>query len=263
MRGSVITERKITVGKPKRKTALVAKRQPSDAEITAYARARERVRDRPCRPEPEVATRPGVVSIDAPHDDPAGQAVAMMDVLASASNAFVNKQLINLSNMFEPGKTLTSDDLGSALAIVAAIEPRNELETALAVQMAMTHQLAASLTFRAGTANTVKAMTEYGNLATKAARTFTAQMDALTKFRTGGKQIVEHRHIYIDNRGGQAVVAEHMTRGAAGNGRQFENQSHALGAPLFGADTSGHSMPSTEGEGSQAVPDARGEGGRS
>lgn len=234
--------------KPKKKTALTKPyREPTPGERAHMDAAMGRVECRPRRVEPIIELKDGVCFIDAPHSDKGGQAAAFMDTLASASNAFVNTQIGNLANMGRGGAApATSDDVGSALAIVAAVEPRNELEAALAVQIAMTHQLAASLTMRAQQSPTIKGMTEYGNLATKAARTFTAQLDALTRLRSGGKQVVEHRHYNIDNRGGQTVVAENMTTGVPGNGKITDTQSHgqgAFGAALPSEDAEGNALP--------------------
>ena len=104
-----------------------------------------------------------------------------------------------------------------------------------------------------------------GNLATKAARTFTAQLEALTKLRTGGKQVVEHRHVYIDNRGGQAVITENVNSGVAENGTTRSIQSHgkgSFGPAMLGADSSGYALPIPGDQGAEALPDARGKGRR-
>src|SRR3546814_9794291 len=57
-------------------------------------------------------------------------------------------------------------------------------------------------------------------------RTFTAQIEALTKLRRGGEQVV--RHIHVDNRGGQAVITETVQTGGSRNGK-VADQSHATG----------------------------------
>ncbi len=43
------------------------------------------------------------------------------------------------------------------------------------------------------------------NHATKMLRTFTAQMEALKRYRTGGQQKVTVEHVHV-NQGGQAIV---------------------------------------------------------
>lgn len=240
----------------------VAKPEPSQPMQAHMEGAKARVKALPVRPEPVVHFQEGsAVKVDAPHSDEQGQAYALMDALATQSNAFVSKQLRHVMNAYDAGGEPCSEDLGSALAIVAAIEPQNELEAALAVQMALTHNLAASVTARAQRCATMKGMTDYGNLATKAARTFTAQLEALTKLRTGGKQVVEHRHVYIDNRGGQAVITENVSSGVAENETTKSIQSHgkgAFGPAMLGADATGHPVPIPRDQGAEALPDARG-----
>jgi len=52
-------------------------------------------------------------------------------------------------------------------------------------------------------------------MANKFLRTFTTQMEALSRLRRGGKQIVEHVHI---NAGGQAVIAGTVNTGGGRDG---------------------------------------------
>jgi hypothetical protein len=54
----------------------------------------------------------------------------------------------------------------------------------------------------------------------KLARTFTAQMEALKRYRTGGEQKVTVQHVTV-NEGGQAVVGHVST--APGGGRSDRN----------------------------------------
>lgn len=63
----------------------------------------------------------------------------------------------------------------------------------------------------------------YGDLANKFMRTFTAQLEALSKLRRGGEQIVKHVHVY---EGGQAVVAGTINQWG-GRKRESAQQSHA------------------------------------
>src|SRR3546814_18977050 len=58
---------------------------------------------------------------------------------------------------------------------------------------------------------------DLGNLSVKLMRTFTAQIEALTKLRRGGEQVV--RHIHVDNSGGQAVITETVQTGGSRNGK--------------------------------------------
>lgn len=86
------------------------------------------------------------------------------------------------------------------------INPRDELEGLLAVQMVGVHNLAMDFMRRAIAKDQT---TEGTNLnvsrATKLLRTFVAQVEALNNYRGKGQQkvVVEHVHIY---KGGQAIV---------------------------------------------------------
>jgi hypothetical protein len=168
----------------------------------------------------------------------------MMDNLGSVSNAWVTRSLMSLINMAAArGKPASSDDINAALAFIAAIDPQNEMEAALAMQMFATHDLSMEMMRSAKHAGLVCQIESYGNLATKMARTFTGQIEALAKLRRGGEQIV--RHIHVDNRGGQAVIAETLNTGGAGNGKiadQPYGQSAILSA-LPGPDEAGNGVP--------------------
>jgi hypothetical protein len=83
--------------------------------------------------------------------------------------------------------TLSEFATNAALAPVDGIQPQNEAEAMLATQMAATHNVAMEMLGRAKFANTVPAIQEYGNLATKVLRTYTAQLEALAKVRRGGE----------------------------------------------------------------------------
>jgi hypothetical protein len=243
--------------------------EPNGRMVETRAAARERLNSRPLRPEPTVAQEDDKLIISCTDRDDQGSAVLIMDTLGTSSNAFVGAQIKSLLGISGPhGQIANSEQLGAAFAFVGAVAPQNELEAAIAVQMYAAHSLSLDMVERAKNAKFVPQLEAYGNLATKAQRTFVAQVEALTKLRTGGKQIVEHRHIYIDNRGGQAVIAENMT-GGGGNGRQIEGQSYGQYAQgpcspaLLGSDAAGDGMPLPSHEGPQPLPHPRRKGRRS
>ena len=93
-----------------------------------------------------------------------------------------------------------------AIAILNGIQPQDELEGMLAVQMISVHNMAMrtmGLAMLGG--QTFEGKKNNINYATKMLRTFMAQMEVLKRYRTGGQQkmIVEHVHV---NEGGQAIV---------------------------------------------------------
>lgn len=153
-----------------------------------------------------------------------------------------------------------ADRYNAALSFIESMEPRDQAEALLLVQMYVTHDAAIRALSQLGSAEWVPHMQTFGNLATKLLRTSQGQMEALARMRRGGEQVV--RHVHVDNRGGQAVIAENVHTGGKGNGK-IDDQSHAtgeagIGPALLGADPFGKGVPIPSREGAQAVPNARG-----
>ena len=163
------------------------------------------------------------------------------------------------------------DQMNAGVAAVAAIEPQDEVEAMLAIQMFGTHSLAADMLVKAKQARTTDEVERYGTLATKMLRTYTAQIEALSRLRRGGEQkvTVEHVHVYD---GGQAIVGNVNSPDAQpqlrGGGRlENGNQPHApiepralavaLGQEVLRSDAGRNRVPVASGGRESAVPDAR------
>jgi hypothetical protein len=107
----------------------------------------------------------------------------------------------------------------NAIAILEGIQPRDEIERMLAVQMIGVHNLAMETLKRAMiTDQTFDGKQANVNQATKMLRTFTAQMEALKRYRTGGQQKVTVEHVHV-NKGGQAIVGT-VTQGGGGSDKR-------------------------------------------
>jgi len=107
----------------------------------------------------------------------------------------------------------------NAMALLKGIQPQDEVEGMLAVQMIAVHNMAMETMKRAMITGQPPQWIESNvNHATKMLRTFTAQMEALKRYRTGGQQkvIVEHVHVTA---GGQAIVGV-VNPGEGNSGKQ-------------------------------------------
>ena len=91
------------------------------------------------------------------------------------------------------------------LAVIAGIEPRDEMEAMLAAQMAAVHRATLTFARRLNHIENIPQQDSAERAFNKLARTFTAQMEALKRYRTGGEQKVTVQHVTV-NEGGQAVV---------------------------------------------------------
>jgi hypothetical protein len=95
--------------------------------------------------------------------------------------------------------------LNSALAMIEAAAPKDEIEGALAVQMACTHMAAMSILARFDSCMTEKRTAIYGVATARLLRTYAMQVETLRRLRHGGSQFVRVEHVHVSD-GGQAVI---------------------------------------------------------
>jgi hypothetical protein len=120
-------------------------------------------------------------------------AVRLMSAFGTGEPGFSSLMLTNLINAACDGGAAHppgSEDINSALAVVAGIGARDEVEGMLATQMAATHFAAISALRRLKGSDSVPQQDSNGNLAIKLLRTFTMQVEALQRYRGKGQQKV-------------------------------------------------------------------------
>jgi hypothetical protein len=139
-----------------------------------------------------------------------------------------------------------STTASAALAVIDGLRPSDEIEAMLGMQMAITHTLAMECLTRARRVDQIPQLDCNGNLAVKLLRTYTMQMEALSKLRRGGEQKVrvEHVHVYP---GGQAIVGS-VGSGSGDGGSAVESgkQPHGTNDPRALAYTPGTPLWSEE-----------------
>lgn len=199
------------------------------------------------------------------HSDHNEMVTHMLDTMGTGSLDFLGASLDSLECMTRERAVRrfegNAQPVNAGLALIDAIRSQNELEGALATQMVGTHALVCELLGRAKGTDRADHIQLYGGLAVKLQRAFTGQIDALTRLRRGGEQVV--RHIHVDNRGGRAVVADTVNIGAKEN-EKGGGQSHGpytstpCGPPMLGQDPTGNGLPIASDTKSKAVPYPRG-----
>lgn len=167
----------------------------------------------------------------------------------------VNARAYELLNYLDSIGAAKDGRYNAALSFIDSMEPQNQMEGLLLVQMYVTHDAALRALSMLGSADWVPQMQTFGNLATKLLRTSQGQMDTLARMRRGGEQTI--RHVHVDNRGGQAVIADTIHTG--GQNAKIDDQSHAtagacVGTALLGADQIGGGVPIASGKGEEALP---------
>jgi hypothetical protein len=109
-----------------------------------------------------------------------------------------------------------SDEINSNfdLAFVRGAKPRDQIESALAMQMAATHRLIMGCTRRLLSATNPFEIQIYGQILTKLNRTFIAQMEALKIYRRSDDPGVTVQNVSVRD-GGQAIVGKITQHGRA------------------------------------------------
>ena len=182
------------------------------------------------------------ISLDHP-DELIGRAL-LGEAFASADDDFVNGIVSQLASVGGRGQDINERGLNFMLSVIKGTEARNQLEAMLAAQMAAVHM--ASMTF-AGRLAHVDDIAEQDCAArafNKLTRTFTMQMEALNRYRSGAEQKVTLQHVSVAE-GGQAIVGnvtqsprENVPQAPRGNG-----QEQAAAPPRAPTDTNVVSMP--------------------
>lgn len=194
------------------KTEGLAKREYTDEEKASIAKFQDLAKNKPVKFK-EVKGESGKVSIAIEYPDGQLRAVKMSEAFGTADHDLSNYLLAQVAGTFEG--TVSSDGhdnkavvvaANMAMAILNGIQPQDEIEGMLAVQMIGVHNIAmAAITRGMLKDQTFAGRQANADQATKMLRTFVAQMEALKRYRMGSPQktIVENVNV---NEGGQAIV---------------------------------------------------------
>jgi hypothetical protein len=105
-----------------------------------------------------------------------------------------------------PFGTISETHINAALAMIEAAAPKDEIEAALAVQMAACHAAAMAVLAKLDVAfATERRVAAFGSAAARLMRTFATQVEVLRRLRNGGQQFMRVEHVHV-NDGGQAVI---------------------------------------------------------
>lgn len=245
-----------TGGKAK---AVAVRRDPTTEEADAIAAARAARSERKERIRPPaletIFQGPGALGISSPHSDMVGWGIQMMEAFGVDSYGVIERLMVGAGQV-APQKAVNcqadADEAQSrsnvALSFIAALEPKSTLEATLALQMLASHEASMKMSAHLHNATTRDGLTDYSRMMNQTMRTFAAQVETLSKLRTGGKQQVEVRYVYVDARTQTVVNAG----GEAGGVEQISGQpqapralSHAVaaGLPMRSENASGDALP--------------------
>ncbi len=143
------------------------------------------------------------ISLDHP-DAIIGQAL-LTDALGTSDLDFYRGLLRQLTNAVSVKGRLDERDLNFMLAVIKDVKPSDQIEAMLAAQMAATHVAILNFAPRLSRVETIQQQDSVTRAFNQLQRTFTAQMEALKRYRTGGEQKVTVQHVSVSE-GGQAIV---------------------------------------------------------
>lgn len=162
---------------------------------------------------------------------PVGQLVAVMQAGGVVGNAIVARNLSNglFGERFQP----STDDMAKVVAEIASRARSGEMGDmvdVLSSQVVAVNAMFARMMGKAteNMGHHLEATDRYFRLAMKAQAQTRATVETLAKMLSPREQIV--KHIHIDNRNGQAVIAENVQRRGNGIGEN-DTQPRAIDAP--------------------------------
>ena len=136
-----------------------------------------------------------------------------IDALGIADGDMLQGFIGQIGNSVSKSRSqIDQDAFRFAIGFVKAVEPRDEIETALAAQMAAAHICAMDSSRRYLQASMWQGKDSAERAMNKFARTYVAQMEALKKHRQKAQQTVRVERVTV-NEGGQAIVGSVTTGG--------------------------------------------------
>jgi hypothetical protein len=204
---------------------------PTPEERTAIKKA---FAERKIAPAPALKVKKNAIAID--HPNKAVGQLLIQNALGTLDHAFMLGLLTQLSKATSGGPNINEADLNFMVSVIKGIEPRDQVESMLAAQMATVHMAMLRFIQHLPKIENLPQQDGAERAINKFARTFTAQMEALKRYRTGGEQKVTVQHVSVSE-GGQAIV---------GNVTQNPREAAAESAPRAAPALTHSSVPAME-----------------
>jgi hypothetical protein len=189
----------------RKKSELVAEKakyQPTAREQAAIDKNVARQKSKSPAPRLKVLNDSKAPNILLDHPDLAVASRLLMEALGTGDIDFVDGLIRQLALV---GDQLDEGRLNFLLGVIKGIEPNDQLEAMLAAQMAVVHVMVMKFGRRLEHIETLQQQDSAERALNKLARTFTTQLEALKRYRTGGEQKVTVQHVSVSD-GGQAIV---------------------------------------------------------
>jgi hypothetical protein len=187
-------------------------------------------------PRMKAVKADGRLTLKPDYPDESTGYVMLMEALGTTDADFTMGLIGQLANAGSKGQEVDVGSVNFMLSIIHGIKPRDQMETMLAAQIAAVHMATMTFARRLANVDNIPQQDSAERAFNKLTRTFTTQMEALKRYRTGGEQKVTVQHVTVSE-GGQAIV---------GNVTQSPREATAREAPaspLLLADAKTAPMP--------------------
>jgi hypothetical protein len=179
--------------------------EPTEREREVVGAVRERAQKRPPAPRLSVTRKGDAALVDIDHPDPRTGSHLLMEALGSTDGAFIEGMMLQLADVCGKGAVADERTLNFMLSAIRGVGPKDEVESMLAAQMAAVHMATMTFAKRLAMVENIPQQDSAEKAFNKLTRTFTAQVEALKRYRTGGEQKMTVEHVTV-NDGGQAIV---------------------------------------------------------
>ncbi len=188
-----------------------------EAEANALRELGQRQRE--ARPAPRAkvgAGKDGGVTLEIDHEDEAVGMLLLANAFGCASANALSSILNQLVQVAATGQKPSQQAMDFLIATASEIKPRDPVESMLAIQMAAAHLAVIRHSRMLAHVETLPQLEVQERTVNKLMRTFATQTEALRKYRSGGQQHVEVRHVHV-NEGGQAIIGNVSRGGGDGS----------------------------------------------
>lgn len=151
-------------------------------------------------------------TLDFDHPDNAVAACLVAGAVGTNDLDFLGGILVQIANAASKGQTVDAGAVNYMLSMVKGVEPRDQIEAMLAAQMAAVHNATMTFARRLNNVENIPQQDSAERAFNKLVRAFTAQVEALKRYRSAGEQTVRVEHVTV-NEGGQAIVGNVATGG--------------------------------------------------
>jgi hypothetical protein len=190
---------------PNKTTAIAATGQTKTCQKKPAAGAVRSVRASPegrCSP-PRVKLSSQGFCID--HPDPELGEALMAETLGVADRDAMHGILRQLVKASVNGQRPDAVSLAFMISMVKSIKPRDAVEAMLVAQMVSVHVMAMRCAYHLANADDIARQDSAGRALGRLARTFPAQIEALSRYRQNGEPAITVQNVRVQD-GGNAIV---------------------------------------------------------